>query len=264
MTDSRDGDGLNVKRKLNDNLRRVRDRIANACIRGNREPGDVTLVAVTKTAGVDVIRQLLELGCRELGESRIQDLTRRAAMVQEQLSRRPRDPSDPPPVEPNWHMVGHVQRNKIKPLLPWVGMIHSLDSLRLAEDLDTHAGKIDRTLEVLVQVNAADEQQKFGVAVGALPHLLEQIVSLPHLRVRGLMAMAALDADESRLAWIFDRVREIFADLKDERFLGEEFRHLSMGMSNDFEIAIQHGATMVRIGTALFEGVVEREQGTSD
>lgn len=253
-----------MKRKLHDNLRRVRDGIANACIRGDRDPGEVTLVAVTKAAGVDVIRQLLELGCCELGESRIQDLTRRAAMVQEQQSRGPRDPSDPPPVQPNWHMIGHIQRNKIKPLLPWVGMIHSLDSLRLAEDLDTQAGKIDRTLEVLVQVNAADEAQKFGVAVGALPHLIEQIVSLPHLRVRGLMAMAPLDGDESRLAWMFERVREIFADLKDERFLGEEFHHLSMGMSNDFELAIEHGATMVRIGTALFEGVVDPSQPVAD
>jgi uncharacterized pyridoxal phosphate-containing UPF0001 family protein len=110
-------------------------------------------------------------------------------------------------------------------------------------------------VDVLIQVNASDEPQKFGVAVGAVNHLAEQIVSLPHLRVCGLMTMAPLIDDESRLAWVFERVREIFLDMQDERFTGKEFRHLSMGMSNDFEIAIEQGATMIRVGTALFEGL---------
>ena len=246
-----------MKRKLSDNLRRVRDRIAAACDRAGRMPDDVTLVAVTKTVGLHVIRQLLDLDCRELGESRILELGRRAAMIHEQLSRRAREASGPAPFTPHWHMVGHVQRNKIKSLLPWVNMIHSLDSLRLAEDLDSQAGKAGCTVDVLVETNAAQEPQKSGVAVGAVPHLLEQIISLPNLRVHGLMAMAPFDADESRLHWVFERVQEIYTDLKTERFIGEDFCHLSMGMSNDFEIAIEHGATMVRIGTALFEGIGE-------
>ncbi|HUU84789.1 MAG TPA: YggS family pyridoxal phosphate-dependent enzyme [Phycisphaerae bacterium] len=244
-----------MRRKLRDNLRRVRDRMANACIRAKRKPKEVTLVAVTKSVGVDVIRQLLELDCCELGESRAQELSRRAAMIKEHLDRRSREPSDPAPPQPNWHMVGHVQRNKVKPLLPWVRMFHALDSLRLAEDLDNQAGKLDLTVDALVQINAADEPQKFGVAVGAVPHLIEQVVSLPNMRVCGLMAMAPLTEDTSRLDWVFERVQEIFTDLQDERFTGKEFRHLSMGMSNDFEIAIEHGATMIRVGTALFEGL---------
>ncbi len=242
-----------MKRKLNDNLRRVRDRVANACIRANRDPEQVTLVAVTKTVGVDVIRQLLELGQRELGEARVQELSRRAAMIKEHRSRL-RDSAGSPP-EPRWHMVGHLQRNKVKSLLPWAGMVHSLDSLRLAEDIDRQACAADRTVDVLLQVNAADEPQKFGVAVGAVSHLAEQIVTLPGLRVCGLMAMAPLEADPARVTWIFQRVAEIFADLREERFMGPEFRHLSMGMSNDFEVAIEQGATMVRIGTALFDGL---------
>ena len=229
--------------------------MANACIRAKRDPREVTLVAVTKSVGVDVIRQLLEAGCHELGESRAQELVKRAAMIKEHLERRTRDASEPSIQRPNWHMVGHVQRNKVKMVAPWVDTFHSLDSLRLAEELDNQAGKIDRTVDVLVQVNAADEPQKYGVAVGAVPHLVEQVVSLPHLRICGLMAMAPLTDDEPRLAWVFERVREIFTDLQDERFTGQEFRHLSIGMSNDFEIAIEHGATMVRVGTALFEGL---------
>ena len=152
-------------------------------------------------------------------------------------------------------MVGHLQRNKVKALMPWVRMIHSLDSLRLAEEIDRQADKAGRTVDVLLQVNAAEESQKYGVAVGAINHLAEQIVTLPSLRICGLMAMAPLEADASRTAWIFERVRDIFADLREERFMGPEFRHLSMGMSNDFEVAIEQGATMVRIGTALFEGL---------
>ena len=242
-----------MKRKLHDNLRRTNDRIANACLRANRSPDEVTLVAVTKTVGVDLIRQLLEAGQCELGESRVQELARRAAMIKEQRSRL-RD-SGEPPSEPHWHMVGHVQRNKVKALMPWVRTIHSVDSLRLAEEIDRQADKAGRTIDVLLQVNAAEESQKYGVAVGAINHLAEQIVTLPSLRIRGLMAMAPLEADPARIAWIFERVREIFADLREERFMGPDFRHLSMGMSNDFEVAIEQGATMVRIGTALFEGL---------
>ncbi|MHC4067873.1 MAG: type III PLP-dependent enzyme domain-containing protein, partial [Planctomycetota bacterium] len=130
-----------MKRRLHDNLRRVRDRMANACIRANRSPDEVTLVAVTKTVGVDVIRQLLELGCCELGEARVQELTRRAAMIHEQRSRM-REAADSLP-EPHWHMVGHVQRNKVKPLLPWARTIHSVDSLRLAEEISRQAEKND-------------------------------------------------------------------------------------------------------------------------
>ena len=242
-----------MKRRLHDNLRRIRDRIANACLRADRSPEEVTMVAVTKSVGVDVIRQLLELDCCVLGESRVQELSQRAAIISEQ-HKRLRDAGQEPP-EPQWHLVGHLQRNKVKAVLPWVTCIQSLDSLRLAEDLDRWARKLDRKVDVLLQVNAAGEAQKSGIAVGAVNHLVEQIVSLPGLRVCGLMAMAPLEADADALAWVFGRVREIFVDLCHEPFVGREFRHLSMGMSNDFEMAVEHGATMVRIGSALFDGV---------
>ena len=245
-----------MKRRLTDNLRRVRDRMANACIRAGRDPEEVSLVAVTKYVGVDLIRQLLELGHRQIGESRGQELVRRAAMIREMRGRLEQGGAGSAFPEPSWHMVGHVQRNKVKQVLPWVTMIHSVDSLRLAEEISHRAERLERTIDVLLQVNAAGESQKSGVAVGAVGHLAEQIVSLPHLRVCGLMTMAPLTDDTSRIAWTFERLAEIFEDLNKERFTGREFRHLSMGMTNDFEIAIEHGATMVRIGSALFDGIV--------
>jgi len=248
-----------MKRKLQDNLRRVHDRIANACARAGRDPREITLVAVTKYVGVDVIRQLLDTGHTQIGESRVQELVRRAAMIREHQSRRSDANTAEPPM-PVWHMIGHLQRNKVKQVLPWVETIHSLDSLRLAEEVSSQAEKIERTIDVLIQVNAADEAQKYGVAVGAVPHLAEQIVSLPNLRVCGLMAMAPLTEETATIAWTFGRLREIFEDMAGERFLGPEFRHLSMGMSQDFEIAIEQGATMVRVGTALFEGLPTAEQ----
>ena len=245
-----------MKRKLRDNLRRVQDRMANACVRAGRSPEEVKLVAVTKSVGVDVIRQLLELGYCHLGESRPQELTRRAAMIQETRSRRAPDAADPAPPEPHWHMIGHLQRNKVKQLITCVELIHSLDSLRLAEEIDHQAERAGREhVDVLIEVNAADEPQKHGVAVGAVPHLAEQIVTLPHLRVCGLMTMAPLTDDTSPIKWTFGRLGEIFDDMRRERFLGPEFRQLSMGMTNDFETAIEQGATIVRIGTALFEGL---------
>jgi pyridoxal phosphate enzyme (YggS family) len=247
-----------MKRKLTDNVRRVIDRIANACIRARREPEEITLVAVTKYVGVDVIRQLLELGQRQIGESRAQELSRRAAMIKEMRGRLEQGGGESFP-EPLWHMVGHLQRNKVKQVLPWVTMIHSVDSLRLAEEISHQAERLGRDIDVLVQVNAAGESQKFGVAVGAVGHLVEQIVSLPRLRVCGLMTMGPLTDDASRVAWTFERTAEIFEDLIKERFTGREFRHLSMGMTSDFELAVERGATMLRIGSALFEGMVNSE-----
>ena len=214
-------------------------------------------MAVTKYVGVDLIRQLLEAGHRQIGESRGLELVRRAAMIREMRGRLEQSGGSPAFPEPSWHMVGHLQRNKVKQVLPWLTMIHSVDSLRLAEEISHRAERLDRRIDVLLQVNAAGEPQKFGVAVGAVGHLAEQIVSLPQLRVCGLMTMAPLTDDTKRIAWTFERLAEIFEDLNKERFIGREFRHLSMGMTNDFEIAIEHGATMVRIGSALFDGIAD-------
>lgn len=242
-----------MKRKISDNLRRVKDRMANACIRAGRDPGEVSLVVVTKSVGLDVIRELLESGHCDLGESRVQELTRRGAMIGELRSRGQHGSSGDVFGEPRWHLVGHLQRNKVKLVLPFVEQIHSLDSLRLAEEISLQAEKIGKTISVLLQVNAAEESQKSGVAVGAVPHLAEQVATLPRIKLCGLMAMGPLNGDADRVSWTFERTKEIFDDMAKEKIYGPAFHQLSMGMSGDFEVAIEQGATVVRIGSAVFD-----------
>jgi pyridoxal phosphate enzyme (YggS family) len=242
-----------MKRKLADNWKRVTQRISDACARVGRDPSEVTLVAVTKYASLDVIRTMVDLGLSDLGESRVQELSKRAAAVNEWLARLGRGGDSRP--RPRWHMIGHLQRNKVKAVLPWTDLIHSLDSLRLAEEIDAQAARLGRVIPVLLEVNAADESGKYGVAVAAATHLAEQICSLAHLELRGLMAMAPLTEDEDQIRYVFGRTRELFDEIVGERLCGPQFRDLSLGMSNDFEHGIEFGATYVRIGTALFEGI---------
>jgi len=244
-----------MKRKLQDNLKLVQRRVADACARVDRDPADVTLVAVTKYVPFDIIRTLIELGQRDVGENRVQELTKRAAMMQEWMQRRQRDPSAPPLPRPSWHMIGHLQRNKVKAVLPWVVMVHSVDSLRLAEELDVQSAKLERVTPIMLEVNASGESSKHGIAVAAATHLAEQIQSLTNVDVVGLMTMAPLTDDESIVRHTFERTRELFDEIVAERLCGPQFRELSIGMTNDFEIAIEYGATFVRVGTALYEGM---------
>lgn len=244
-----------MKRKLSDNYKRVRDRIQAACQRSGRDPGSVRLVAVTKMVEVDVIRAAMEMGMADLGERRVQDLVKRAGMINEHLARRRTlEPGTCPPA-PRWHMIGHLQRNKVRQLLPWVDMIHSLDSLRLAEEISNEAVKLGRVVPCLIEINVSGEKSKFGIAVGAASYLAEHVVTMPGLSIVGLMTMAPLVENAEEARCYFRRLRELFEDMKHEGVVKPEFRELSMGMTNDFEVAIEEGATMIRVGTALFEGL---------
>lgn len=244
-----------MRRKLADNLKRIRDRIEAACERSRRRLDDVRLVGVTKTVEVDIIRAALDSGLLDLGESRPQELVKRAGMIQEFLYRRRTLEPGSPTHAPRWHMVGHLQRNKVRMIVPWVQMIHSVDSLRLAEEINTEAQRAGKVVPILIEVNVSGEKSKFGIAVGAVPYLIENINTLAGIRISGLMTMAPLDEDPESARPYFARLREILEDIRGERLVGPEFRDLSMGMSNDFEVAIEEGATLVRIGSALFEGV---------
>jgi pyridoxal phosphate enzyme (YggS family) len=235
---------------LAENLHQVQERIAAACQRAGRSPDDVRLVAITKTVDLEVIKQLIELGQHDIGESRTHELISRATGFQEQAEDQP---SQGKPIR--WHLVGHLQRNKVRPVIPWASLIHSLDSLRLAEEISAHAQRQQNTVDVLLQVNASGERSKFGVAVGAVTYLIEQIATLPGLRLRGLMTMAPLASDPEEVRPVFVRLRELHEELGASRLAGPDFNDLSMGMSNDFEVAVEEGATMVRVGTALFEGL---------
>ncbi len=242
-----------MRTQLAENLQRVEARIRAACERAGRPRSEVTLVAVTKYAEPELIQDLIELGVRDLGESRVQEFTRRAALIHEWLARRPKD--EPPVSPPRWHMIGHLQRNKVKSLLPWVDVIHSVDTLRLAEEINTNGAKLGRVVDVMIEVHASEEATKQGIAVPAVTHFAAEIAGLSHLRVCGLMTMAPLTDDADQIRQVFERVRELFDEVAGERLCGPAFRCLSMGMSHDFEHAIGAGATHVRIGSALFEGI---------
>ncbi len=247
---------------LAEKLSEVKDRIACACARANRDAKDVTLVAVTKTAAPEQIREIVQLGVADLGESRVQVLTQRAAQINE-FHQRSLQRGEGMPPRIRWHMIGHLQRNKVKQVLPICDVIHSLDSLRLAEEIEAVGTRLERKIPVLLEVNASNEPQKFGVAVGAAIHLAEQLDTMPHLQISGLMTMAPQTEDTGEIRRVFARVREIFEEMKWNKIGGTHLRHLSMGMSNDFEQAILEGATMVRIGSLLFGGV-PAEAGAAD
>jgi len=231
----------NLEQRIADNVARVRQAIADTAARSGRCAEDVTLIAVSKYVGAAEIDALLAAGCRDLGENRPQDLWRKA----EQLRDRPI----------RWHMIGHLQRNKARRTLPLVTMLHAGDSWRLLEAASQHLQQSQQTLDVLIEVNVSGDEAKHGFGPEEVESLLPQIAQLPQLRVRGLMAMARWGGTPDDARRDFVRLRELrerlAASCPPQIFLHE----LSMGMSGDFEVAIEEGATLVRVGSALFEGV---------
>jgi len=218
------------------NVARVRARIAEAALRSGRRPESVLLVAVTKTVGVDRIREAVACGLRVLGENRVQEARAKVPEV--------------PGV--TWHLIGSLQRNKVKEALGLFQVIHSVDSLGLAEEISRRAeGGSSSPLEALVQVNISGEPQKHGVPPEDAAGLLVQALRLPGLRVRGLMGMGPLVPDPEAARPYFRRLREVRDRLR-ETLDVEGLEDLSMGMTDDFEVAIEEGATIVRVGRALF------------
>ncbi len=211
------------------NIEQVKERIASACQRADRSPDEVTIVAVTKMVAPSAIATALKLGLRHFGENRVQEAE---AKIGQLSALKPR---------PIWHMVGHLQTNKAKVAVAIFDIIHSVDSIRLAEVLSRCARK---TLPILLEVNVASEASKSGFSLAEVEPALEAIAGLPRLEIRGLMTIAPMVADA-------EQVRPVFRQL---RSLRDSFRleHLSMGMTDDFEVAIEEGATMVRIGRAIF------------
>lgn len=238
--------------KISEKIRRVKDNINSACDRAGRDPGDVKLVVVTKSATIEAINKVIRLGFTELGENRVQQLKKVSAQVDDLL--RSSDGEVSPPININWHMIGHLQRNKVRQVLPITCMIHSVDTLRLAEEINASGAKLNLCPKVLLQVNSSNEPQKYGVPVGAATHLAEQIETLANLQLVGLMTMAPLTHNKSVVRACFVRARELFVEMRGEKIVGKHFNELSMGMSSDYEIAVEEGATILRIGSAIFAG----------
>ena len=236
--------------KIADNLKKVRDNIASVCARCKRSSSEITLVVVTKSANLDMIKQVVRLGCTELGENRVQHLKLTSDDIEAFIKQNPSDPALPQKI--NWHMIGHLQRNKVRQLLRCSETIHSVDTLRLAEEISKDAENLGLYPKILMQVNASEEPQKYGVPVGAAIHLAEQIVTMPNIKLAGLMTMAPLTLNKDIIKASFSRMRELFEEIRGEKIGGQDFRHLSMGMSQDYEVAIELGATILRIGSAIF------------
>ena len=238
--------------KISERIERVRGTINSACARVSRDPGEIKLVVVTKSAAIEAIKEVIYLGLVELGENRVQQLKKVSAQIDEFLQGGDGDSTLPEKV--NWHMVGHLQRNKVRQVLPIASLIHSVDTLRLAEEINASAAKLNLCPKVLLQVNTSNEPQKYGVPVGATTHLAEQIETLPNLKLVGLMTMAPLTHNKDVIRACFVRARELFIEMRGEKIVGPEFTELSMGMSSDYEVAIEEGATILRIGSAIFAG----------
>ena len=220
-----------------DNVARVRERIAAAARRAGRRAGDVELLASTKGRSVGEIEEALSAGICVIGENRVQEAARKSAALRGRAS---------------LHMIGHLQRNKVAEALRLFELIHSVDSLRLAEEIDREGAKAGRVAPVLVEVNVSGEERKFGIAAGGLPAFLDAVGRLECVRVEGLMTMAPFSDNPGDSRRFFRRLRELAAAAARGETPRVRMRHLSMGMTQDFETAVEEGATIVRIGTAIF------------
>ncbi|NOY52457.1 MAG: YggS family pyridoxal phosphate-dependent enzyme [Deltaproteobacteria bacterium] len=219
------------------NLEEIQTRIFRASRKVGCNPDSVTLVAVSKTVPVSRIEEAIAAGVEVLGENRVQEARQKIASIGKKIP---------------WHLIGHLQTNKASLAVSLFEMVQSVDSLRVAEALEREAGKREKRLPVLVQVNISGETSKSGVAADEAPDLIEAVAGMPHLQLQGLMTIPPYSADPESGRPIYRRLRELRDRVNAEGLIGTPMTHLSMGMSHDFEVAVEEGATMVRVGTLLF------------
>lgn len=222
---------------LKDNLEQVEKRIAAACERAGRDRSEVTLVAVSKTKPAEALQEIYDCGVRDFGENKVQELCSKY----EEL-----------PQDIRWHMIGHLQRNKVKYIIDKAVLIHSVDSYRLAEEINIQALKRKLTVPVLIEVNIAEEESKFGVRAEDVKELVRQVAELKGVRVKGLMTIAPYIVDPEDNRKFFRKIKQLAVDIKKENIDNVSMDVLSMGMTGDYEVAIEEGATIVRVGTGIF------------
>lgn len=215
----------------------VQKRIDAACARCGRDRSEVTLIAVSKTKPVEMLEEIYALGERNFGENKVQELTGKYEVM---------------PKDVHWHMIGHLQRNKVKYIIDKAELIHSVDSLRLARTISEEAQKHQCTVHILLEVNVAEEESKFGMTVEEAPKLAEEIAALPNIQIEGVMTIAPFVENPEENRPVFQKLRKLSVDIRAKNINNVTMAVLSMGMTNDYEIAIEEGATMVRVGTAIF------------
>lgn len=222
---------------LSDNLHEVQENIRKACERSGRNPEDVTLIAVSKTKPVSDIEQIYAAGIREFGENKVQEMNDKQKVL---------------PGDINWHMIGHLQRNKVKYIVDNVAMIHSVDSVRLAEEISKEAVKKNVAVDILVEVNVAKEESKFGFYTEDVRQFVEQISKLPGINIKGLMTSAPFVDNPEDNRQYFKKLKDLSVDINAKNIDNVHMDFLSMGMTNDYVVAVEEGATHVRVGTAIF------------
>jgi pyridoxal phosphate enzyme (YggS family) len=219
-----------------DNIKIINEKIERAAMRSGRSAKDITLIAVSKTVDIDSMRLAARCGIANFGENRVQELVSKYPLME----------------NVNWHLIGHLQTNKVKYMADKVSLIHSVDSLKVAKEIDLRAKSKNKCQDILVEVNISGEPTKFGVGRENLTRLIEELQSLENIRVCGLMTIAPLGAGRDELKKLFENCNNLFIDFRGKKYHNVFMNILSMGMTNDFETAIECGANMIRIGTGIF------------
>ena len=222
---------------IRDHLNEVRENIQKACEKAGRSPQEVTLIAVSKTKPLFMLEEAYEAGARDFGENKVQEI----------LEKHPKMPEDA-----RFHMIGHLQRNKVKQVLPHAVLIHSVDSYRLAEQISQEAGKLGITPKILLEVNVAKEESKFGMMPEDVEEMAGQIAALPHLQIEGLMTIAPFVDDPEKNRPVFRKLYQLSVDIKKKNIDNVNMGVLSMGMTGDYQVAVEEGSTMIRVGTGIF------------
>ena len=222
---------------INENLLSVKERIKKACEKSGRNPQDITLLAVTKTVPTERIKEIMSLGVTSLGENRVQEL----------LSKYDELP------DARWHIIGHLQTNKVKSIIGKTQLIHSVDSVHLAKEIGKQSVLKDTVTDILLEVNVSGEESKYGMDLDFVDEMLSECEGIRGIRVRGLMTMAPLGAEESEIRKIFSALYKKYVDISTKKYDNISMDFLSMGMSSDFDIAIEEGANIVRVGRGLFQ-----------
>ena len=220
-----------------ENLKEVEAKIEAACKRAGRDRSEVTLIAVSKTKPVEMLEEAYGTGIREFGENKVQEMMDKYEVM---------------PKDIHWHMIGHLQRNKVKYLMGKAALIHSVDSLRLAEEISAQSVKHEVTTDILIEVNIAGEETKFGTDREEAIALVEAAAKFPNIHICGLMTIAPFVEDPEDNRKYFQQIRQLSVDIKEKNIDNVDMRILSMGMTGDYEVAIEEGATMVRVGTRIF------------
>lgn len=222
---------------VKENLEEVQKRIEEACRRVGRSPREVTLIAVSKTKPASMIEEAYETGIRDFGENKVKELCEK----HEEL-----------PKDIRWHMIGHLQRNKVKQVIGKAVLIHSVDSIRLAEQIEEEAAKQGLTVDILLEVNVAKEESKFGFAAEEVEEAIRQIALFPHIRIKGLMTIAPFVENSEENRPIFKKLYQLYVDMQRKSIDNVTMNMLSMGMTGDYVTAVEEGATLVRVGTGIF------------